>query len=270
MDDVQVGSVIRAVRIRSGLRQSDVAALAGVSQALVSAIEGGHLERTSLRVLRKVAGSVGVSLSLAPRWRGAEIAKLLDEKHAALVRVVVARLAALGWQPFPEHTFSIRGERGSIDVLAWHPVSRAVLVVEVKTLVRDLQDLLSTMDRKRRLAPQLARESGWRPLRVGSVLVLPDETQARHLVDRYGPVFGAALPARGQDLRRWLRRPDHDLRGIWHLLNISPGDAKRRLGGSMRVHRRSGQLSSAHSRSNREGEEAGRSASSAPDHGVAT
>jgi len=38
VDDVQVGSVIRAVRIRRGLRQSDVADVAGVSQAIVSAV----------------------------------------------------------------------------------------------------------------------------------------------------------------------------------------------------------------------------------------
>jgi len=53
----------------------------------------GDLERTSLLLLRRVAGAVGVSLPLAPRWRGAELAKLLDEKHAAMVREVVARLA---------------------------------------------------------------------------------------------------------------------------------------------------------------------------------
>lgn len=256
MDDTQVGSVIRAVRISRGLRQSDIAAMAGVSQALVSAIECGRLDRTPLRVLRKVAGSIDVSLSVAPRWRGAEIAKLLDERHALVVREVVARLAEIGWQPLPEHTFSVRGERGSIDVLAWHPVARAVLVVEVKTLIRDLQDLLSTMDRKRRLAPLLARELGWRSLSVGSVLVLPDETQVRNVVARYKPVFHAALPARGQELRRWLKSPDDDLRGIWFLFNISPGNGKPRSGGSMRVRRPRRELPDARPRSNRDVEEA--------------
>jgi DNA-binding XRE family transcriptional regulator len=230
---------MRAVRIRRGLRQADVAVLAGVSQAIVSQIEKGDLERTSLRLLRRVAAAVGVSLPFAPRWRGAELAKLLDEKHAAMVREVVTRLSALGWVTLPEHTFSVRGERGSIDVLAWLPAPRALLVVEVKTLVADLQDLLSTLDRKRRLSPSIAVELGWRPLLIGTVLVMPGETQARNAVELYRPVFDAAYPARARQVHRWLRCPERDLRGIWYLLNFNPGGAKRRQGGSLRVRPRS-------------------------------
>jgi transcriptional regulator with XRE-family HTH domain len=249
MEDAQVGSVIRAVRIRRGLRQSDVAEAAGVSQAIVSAVENGDLERTSLHLVRRVAGAVGVSLSLAPRWRGAELPKLLDEKHAVMVREVVARLMAMGWQALPEHTFNERGEQGSIDVLAWHPPTRALLSIEVKTKLPDLQDLLSKMDRKRRLAPTLGRELGWRPLVVGSVLVLPEETWARSAVGRFDPIFAAALPAPTTEVRRWLRRPDRDLRGIWFLLNFTPGNAKRRPGGSMRVRPRRPVISKATPRS---------------------
>jgi transcriptional regulator with XRE-family HTH domain len=235
MDDAQVGSVIRAVRIRRGLRQSDVAAAAGVSQAVVSSIENGGLEGTSLRLIRRVATAVGVSLPLAPRWRGAELPKLLDERHATIVREVVARLAAQGWVPLPEHTFNFRGERGSVDVLACQPVFRCVLVVEVKPKIDDLQDLLSTLDRKRRLAPILARELGWKALLIGAVLVLPEEHQARRSVEVNRAVFDAALPARTLDVRRWLARPDRDVRGIWFLPIFAPGSAKRRRVGVMRV-----------------------------------
>lgn len=235
MDDVRVGSIIRSVRIRRGMRQSDVAAAAAVSQGLVSAIEGGDIEATSLRLLRRVAAAVGVSIQLELRWRGADLAKLLDERHASIVQQVVERLTGLGWIVLPEQTFNIRGERGSIDVLCWFPASRAVLVVEVKTRLVDLQDLLSTLDRKRRLVHVIAREAGWKPLRVGVILVMPAETQARNAVERYGPVFEVSYPARGREVQKWLRAPDHDLRGVWFMLNSAVGDAKHRPGGSMRV-----------------------------------
>ncbi len=152
-----------------------------------------------------------------------------------MVRAVVARLAALDWQTFPEHTFNVWGEQGSVDVLAWHSRRRALLSVEVKTKLADLQDLLAKMDRKRRLAPVLARDLGWQPLLVGSVLVLPDETWARNAVARFGPVFAAALPGRTVDVKRWLKMPAGDLRGVWFLLNDTPGSTKGRPGGSMRV-----------------------------------
>jgi HTH-type transcriptional regulator / antitoxin HipB len=234
MDDVQVGSVIRSVRIRRGLRQSDLAEAAGVSQAIVSAIEHGEFEATSLRIVRGVAVAAGVSLPLAPRWRGPELPKLLDEKHAAIVRCVVERLLALGWVALPEHTFSIYGERGSIDVLAWLPGARAVLLIEVKTVLVDLQDLLSTMDRKRRLATAIARDSGWRPMTIGALLVMPAETQARNSVEKYRTLFDVSYQARGRQVRRWLRSPLRDLGGIW-FLNFTAGDTKHRSGGSLRV-----------------------------------
>ena len=212
--------------------------MAGVSQALVSAIERGDFEATSLRLVRRISIAVGVSLPLAPRWRGPELTKLLDERHAAIVRDVVSRLVALAWVAFPERTFSIRGERGSIDVLAWCPATRTVLIVEVKTRLVDLQDLLSTHDRKTRLATAIAREAGWRPLVVGSLLVMPAETQARSAVEKYRPVFDARYPARGREVQRWLRCPSRDLRGIWFVLNNPGSDAKHHLGGCMRGRRR--------------------------------
>jgi len=235
MQDSQVGSVFRAVRIRRGLTQSQVAAAARVSRSVVSLIERGLFEGTSLRLVRHVADALGISLSLDPRWRGAQLATLLDERHAATVQAVVKRLMAAGWQALPEHTFNVWGERGAMDILAWHPLRRAVLIVEVKTRLVDLQDVLSKLDRKRRLAPAMAKELGWKPLAPGSVLVLPDATWARHAVARFEATFAASLPARTADIRRWLKRPARDLRGIWFLLDDTPGSTKRSAGGSMRV-----------------------------------
>jgi hypothetical protein len=216
------------------MRQADVAEAAGISQALVSLIEHGHLEQTSLGSVRRVASAVGVSLPLEPRWRGADLPRLLDERHAAAVRQVITRLTGGGWIAQPEHTFNVRGERGSIDVLAWRPDRRAVLVVEVKTQIADLQEMLATFDRKRRLVTTIVRDLGWSPLVVGALLVMPGETQARHAVERHGPLFDATYPARGRSVGAWLRSPERDLRGLW-FLNFTAGDAKRRPGGVFRV-----------------------------------
>jgi transcriptional regulator with XRE-family HTH domain len=238
MDDAQFGSAIRAVRLRRSLTQEQLAAAAGVSRPIVSLIERGRVDETSVRTVRQVAAILGVSVTLNARWRGAEMAKLLDEAHAALVGSVVERLTAAGWIVLPEHTFSIWGERGSIDVFAWHPGCRALLCVECKTKLPDLQDVLSTMDRKRRLAREIAKVEGWDPGIVGSVLAVPDQTWARHAVAGSAAVFDAALPARTVEVRRWLGSPAGDLRGIWFLLNDSPTNAKRRVDSQMRIGKR--------------------------------
>jgi transcriptional regulator with XRE-family HTH domain len=238
MDDAQFGSVMRAVRLRRGLTQEQLAAAAGLGRTIVSSIERGHAGETALHTVRRVATVLGISVTLAARWRGAETARLLDRAHAELVGAVVRRLSAAGWTVRPEHTFSIYGERGSIDVFAWQPVTAALLCVECKTKLPDLQDVLATMDRKRRRAPEIAALEGWMPVHAASVLVVPDETWARNAVHRSGSVFDAALPARTVQVRRWLDRPHGDLRGIWFLLNDGGTNTRRRPGGQMRVRAR--------------------------------
>lgn len=227
VNDAQIGSVYRAVRIRRRRTQTQVAEEAGVSRSVVSLIECGHIEHASLDSIRRVSAALGISMRLEPHWRGADLARLLDERHAAVVQAVSARLAGLGWQIRPEHTFSVWGERGSIDVFAFHPDRRALLCIEVKAAIADMQDLLSTMDRKRRLAPGLARDLGWESFIVGSVLAIPDETWARNAVAQHGAVFGAALPMRTVDVKRWLKQPEGEMRGIWFLLNAKVGSAMR-------------------------------------------
>lgn len=237
------------MRTRRRMSQARVADAAGISRSLVSRLEAGNLDSTSLGLIRRVAGVLGVSVTLDPRWRGAELAQLLDHRHAGMVRRVVERLTALGWECLPEHTFSEWGERGAIDIFAWHPRGRAVLCVEVKTRLVDLQNLLSVADRKRRLAPVLARKIGWDPVAVCSVLVLPEENWARNAVERHLPVIGAKFSARTLAVRCWLTSPDGDLGGVWFLANVTTGDAKRRSGALMRVRRGSGQAGSSTPRS---------------------
>jgi transcriptional regulator with XRE-family HTH domain len=240
MDDSQFGAAIRAVRLRRSMTQEQLAELAGVSRPIVSLVERGRAEETSVRTVRQVAAILGVSVTLNARWRGAEMAKLLDEAHSALVGSVVARLTAAGWIVLPEHTFSIWGERGSIDVLAWHPGRRALLCIECKTKLPDLQDVLSTMDRKRRLAREIAKLEGWDPAFIGSVLTVPDQKWARNAVRRSAAVFDAALPARTVETRRWLACPSGDLRAIWFLANDGTANKGRRSGGQMRANPRRG------------------------------
>jgi len=190
MDDIRVGTVIRAVRMRRGLRQRDLAAAAGVSQSTVSLVERGRLTALTVSTVRAVASALDVWLPFEPRWRGAELPRLLDERHANVVGRVVEELRSRTWQVRVEYSFNWRGERGSVDVVAWLSGQRAILLVEVKTQLVDVQELLSTLDRKRRLVPGIVTgELGWRPVTVGSVVVLPEETRARSAISRHAPVF---------------------------------------------------------------------------------
>ena len=72
------------------------------------------------------------------------------------------------------------GERGSIDLLAWHEASRTLLVIEFKTELTSIEETLRRHDSKVRLAPGIARERfGWDPAVDARLLVLPEDRTAR-------------------------------------------------------------------------------------------
>ncbi len=109
-----------------------MAGRAGLSQDTISLVERGRIDGLSLRRLRAIAAALDAELVVTIRWRAGDLDRLLDEGHAALVGRVAAWLEKLAWDVRPEVTFSIFGERGSIDLLGWHSVERTLIVVEVK------------------------------------------------------------------------------------------------------------------------------------------
>jgi transcriptional regulator with XRE-family HTH domain len=237
-DDFALGRLVLAVRLARNLRQEDVAVGAGVSRQAVSRLECGLVDGMTVGSLRAISRALGMPSIASLGWHTPEIDRLRDRLHAAMVEDVTARLTALGWQTAPEHSFSHYGERGSVDVLGWHAPLGALLIVETKTRIWDVQDLLFTLDRKRRLVPKLVvDELGWRPSSVGVVLVLPEMSTHRHVIARHAATFRAALPERQAEVKAWLMRPAGELRGIWflpisHHENI--GQRSRRLRASKR------------------------------------
>jgi transcriptional regulator with XRE-family HTH domain len=208
MDDLHLGRRIRAVRVRLGLRQVDVAVRAGVSQDTVSRVERGRLGPLQLRTIRAVLAALEVDLRLEAGWRGGEIDRVADEGHATLVGAVSALLERLGWTTRAEVSFSVYGERGAIDLLAWHPVARVLLVVEVKTSLTSVEETLRRHDAKVRLAPRIAAERlGWSPTATARLLVLPDASTPRRHVARHDRVLGRVYPVRSSAAKGWLGGP---------------------------------------------------------------
>src|SRR5687767_12752739 len=154
----RLGAALRAVRHKRRLTQQEVAAAAGLSQAVVSRVERGHVDSLTLRNLEKVCGALDVRVDLYFRWRGGDLDRLLNAGHAAMHEAIARWFRGRwpGWTTAPEVSFAIWGERGVIDVLAWHAASRTLLVIELKTELADLNELVGTIDRKRRLAADVA------------------------------------------------------------------------------------------------------------------
>jgi len=241
VEQTKVGLTLRAIRLKAGLSQSELAARAGVSQSTVSRIECGRLGNLPLELIVAVARALQVDLQLVIRWRGPELDRLLDARHARLVGLVAEALLARGWEVELEYSFNHYGDRGSVDVVAWQQDRAAILLVEVKTRLVDIQDLLSSMHKKRRVVPETWRaQHGMRPRHVGSVLVLPDATVHRSAVARQSAIFDLDLPERTSAVGNWLARPESDLHAIWFVRDIPTVTRKGDYAGEFRLKRRSG------------------------------
>ncbi len=239
MDDQRLGAVVRSVRVRRGWRQEDLAEAAGLSRASVSRIERGHAGSLSLDTVRRVCGCLDIRLDLVPRWRGGELDRLLNSGHSAMHERLARALAAVpGWQWAPEVSFSVFGERGMIDVLAWHPTCRMLLVIELKTEIVDMQELLGTIDRKRRLALQIARDRDWAADQVACWLLVADGVTNRRRAAAHGALLRSFFPADGRRMRRWLRHPAAPLGALSFLSIAHPRNAKSSTTTRQRVRKR--------------------------------
>ena len=220
MDDQRFGSAIRSVRIKRGWRQLDLAQAAGVSRATISRLERGHPGSLSLKTIRRVSHALDIRVDLVARWRAGDLDRLVNARHSELHELVARmfRDQLPAWVLRPEVSFASYGERGVIDVLAWHPDRRALLVIELKTDIVDVNDLVGGVDRKRRLAGRVASDLGWSAETVSVWVIVAEGRTNRARIAAHGAMLRAAFPADGRSIRSWLRDPAGPVAAlsIWH------------------------------------------------------
>jgi transcriptional regulator with XRE-family HTH domain len=236
MDDRRAGLVIRALRRKRGWRQSDLGAVAGLSESVIGRAERGHVDTLSLRAIRQIMAALDVRLDLDPRWRGGEIDRVLDSRHVAILTVASDELVAWHWLTMQEVTYAIYKERGSIDLLGLREDISTAAVMEIKSEVTSWEETQRRFDEKVRLLPKIVFERvGWRPRTIGKILVLEDSMSNRRRIAQLGAAVSQAYPARTREVRRWLRTPDGPLAGIWFLSNRLGRSLSDGTGGPHRV-----------------------------------
>ena len=217
MDSMQrCGATFRAVRIKRGWRQVEVATRARVHRSVVSAVERGHLEQVSIGTLLEMARALEIQVTFGTRWRAGELDRLISGRHSRLHEAVAAWFATTlpDWILAPEVSFSIFGERGIIDILAWHPGRRALLVIELKTDLADVNELIGSMDRRRRLAWDIAKDRGWEPLSVSTWVLVAGGRTNRARISAHRTLLRTAFPVDGRTVVGWLRRPDREVHAL--------------------------------------------------------
>jgi transcriptional regulator with XRE-family HTH domain len=232
MRDLEVGRLPRMLRIRRGWRLQDIADRCGLSRATIGRNELGSI--ASVSVIRAHAAVLDIRVEWRVVGRGADIPRLLDEEHSAIVETVAAVLGRSGWRVEAEASYSEYGERGRIDLLAFDPRSRVLAAIEVKTALADLRETLGSLSAKARLAPGIGGGYGWTSSRVVTILAVAATPANRSIVSGHPALFSPFQ-------QRWLRGPRlPQPRGDRLLLWIPAAAAGRRswLAGRRRVRRK--------------------------------
>lgn len=219
MNDAELGGVVRALRHRRGWRQTDLAGKAGVSASLISLLERGHADILSVHAVRRIGSAMDMRLAWDAGYRGPELARLRDADHARLAEWLSRRMEASGWSVVPEASFNHYGDRGRIDLLAFHPSAQSLLVVEIKTVIAEIQDLLGALNAKARVAPTVARSLGWPSAHAVPCLIVAESTTNRRRLADHSRLF-ARFNLRGKGAAAWMRRPDGTPTGLLVLIKL--------------------------------------------------
>lgn len=202
----------------------------------MSRIERGVVGEMPLSAIRAVLAALEIRVELQPKARAADIDRIINSRHAALAEHVMRWPALMaGWVARPEVSFAEAGERGVVDILGWHARSRSILVIELKTEIIDVGDVLGTLDRKRRLGSRIASRLGWEGGSVSVCLLVADSMTNRRRVGERGATFRAALPDDGRALRRWLAAPNGEIRALRFVSDVREGHARSSFAGLKRV-----------------------------------
>ena len=233
MADVNVerlGRIARTLRVRQRLTQVALSLRAGVSRRAVATLERGGARRLPLGTIESILGALGARAEVRVQWNGPELDRLLDAAHAAMCAATKRRLERWGWLVRVEVSYSRYGERGRIDLLAFHPATGILLVVEVKTDFVVVQALLGTLDAKARLAKHVAVQDGWQVRTVVPAIAFIEDRAIRKRLRRVDTLFDR-FSLRGRKAIAWLRRPDGHPSGLlWFSALTDAGTAPRASG----------------------------------------
>lgn len=201
-----VGDAVASIRKQLGWSQRELARRARMSQGMVCAIENGHVADMTFSRAQILLTAMGARLvvSVDAPFLG-DRQRQLEPAHARCSAHVATRLRRDGWLVATEVEVGGDRSRGWIDVLAFHPELRVLLVIEIKTEIRDLGAIERALGWYEREGQVAARRLGWHPGRtVGCLLLLATEANDARVVANRQP-FAVGFPVRARDLAELVR-----------------------------------------------------------------
>jgi transcriptional regulator with XRE-family HTH domain len=219
----ELGRVVRDARRLIGWSQRDLATRAGASQAAIWRLETGQPGHIDLTLVEGVMEALGLRATIGIEGRHLDDRRRQrDGLHAVVNGFTARRLARLGWATATEVQIGDQHPRGWIDLLAFRPEDRALVVDEAKTEIPDMGGLQRSLSFYAREAREVAAGLGWSARSLTVLVVgLDSEAMARRLADNRALVeqaFPGSVPA----MAAWLADPGAPAPRGWTFALVDP------------------------------------------------
>lgn len=167
-------------------------------QSVVSAVEAG--EGALVETLERLCRALGGELRLEPRLPFAgEVGRQADLGHARCVGAARRLLEAAGFACATEQQVVEGPWRGSIDLVAFDEVARRLVLVEVKTELRDAGALERQVERYAHLCLDVSRRQGWKAREIAVVVLVLATSEVDAFLVANRDVMAGAFPVRGRE-----------------------------------------------------------------------
>jgi transcriptional regulator with XRE-family HTH domain len=195
-----LGRHIRETRLALDISQQELARAIGVSRGYVAHIEQGQAN-ASLDLVERAGIALGIDFELLARRPVADRTDApRDVVHAWCSGYVDRRLRRAGWLTDGEVEIVHARHHGWIDLVAFQPTTRPMLVIEVKTRLDDIGAVERQLGWYERSAGEVAARLGWRPATVSGWLLLLSTGEVEEALRANRDVLATAFPRRAKEL----------------------------------------------------------------------
>jgi transcriptional regulator with XRE-family HTH domain len=186
--------------------QQELAVATGVSRSHIAGIENGRVN-PSIDLVWRISDRLGIEDSFAAHPPIVVGRRSQDVVHARCSGYIDGRLRRSGYLTAREVEIATKSAHGWIDLLAYEPVTRTLVIVEVKTRIEDLGAIERQTSWYEQNAIVAARGLGWQPQRVLSWLLVLASDEVERAVRLHRHVLRRSFPARAPDMRQVLEDP---------------------------------------------------------------
>jgi transcriptional regulator with XRE-family HTH domain len=202
-----MGAVILATAAGFGWSQRELARRLDTNQSAIRRLQSGG-RSMDVALATAALDLLGIRMILDADPIGlAGRAEQRDLVHARCSAYLHRHLTAWGWETKVEVEVGSGRYRGWIDLVAYRAADGGLLVIEVKTELRDAGQVLRTLAWYSRSIHDVAREAGWHPRSVVPALVALSTREMDVSLASNGGLLRVELPGGADALRSWIEDP---------------------------------------------------------------